>query len=362
MLIYHLADVHIGASPLRLKARIDFERLQFDLLKDIFESAVKDNTLAVIISGDLFDTNEVPDRLVEKTLRMMRESPLRFVILPGAGTPETPGHDSYFYEFSVYKRPIFSTLPPNITLLTPESPRIRIDKIGFYGGFAKTKEDSPLPRAQLYEDAEFHIAVVHGSLREDFEFFIPLEELKYKGYDYVALGHIHRFYEYDLGDGRKAAYPGTPLPLGFPKRDGESEGSYARVELEKGNVRVEKRKTGGLVFLRKTIESPEEMDRLMQRVDKQTLLHITCPESLAEKIEALKERSLYTEPCILPLREVPPILQDTLKRVKERKQREEPLKAEMWEEVYNMAVEYLSHSKGMKSLDVDEYMRSLNAD
>lgn len=357
MLIYHLADVHIGASPLKLKG-IDFEKLQFDVLKEIFESAVKDNALAVIISGDLFDSNEVPDRLVEDTLNLMRENPLRFIILPGAGTPETPGHDSYFYDFSVYKRPLFSTLPSNITLLTPENPKIKIERIGFYGGFAKTKQDSPLPQTPFYEDADFHIALIHGSIGEDFEFPIPLDELKHSSYDYVALGHIHKFHKYDLGDGRKAVYPGPPLPIGFPKRDGENEGSYVKIKRNE----IEKVSTGRLKFLKKTIESPEAMDRLIDRIDNHTLLHITCPESFIDKIEILKEKALYVEPCLLPLQKISPLLQHTLKRVKEKRKKEEPIKSEIWEEVYNMAVQYLSGSKGLKSLDVDEYMRSINAD
>jgi hypothetical protein len=64
---------------------------------------------AVLVSGDLFDSNNV-GKLLNDVQTIIRESGLKFYILPGAGERGISGHDA-LEPGSVYYRDSWSSVP-----------------------------------------------------------------------------------------------------------------------------------------------------------------------------------------------------------------------------------------------------------
>ena len=62
----------------------------------------------------------------------------------------------------------------------------------------------------LDEPEKINILITHGDLGESKYNHMNLNEIKSKGFDYVALGHIHK-----RDDSTNIVYPGSLISLGF---------------------------------------------------------------------------------------------------------------------------------------------------
>ncbi len=196
MKFIHTADIHLD-SPLKgLEAHEDSPveeirgatRRAFDNLIDL---AMEEKVDFILIAGDLYDGDwkdyNTGIFFVSRMGRLNRAG-IRVFIVSG-------NHDAA----SQITRAM--PLPDNVTLFSPRKPQsVKVDDLGViihgrsYASRAVTENlASQYPR----NDADyFNIGLLHTSLtgREGHENYAPctLDELKSKGYDYWALGHIHK--------------------------------------------------------------------------------------------------------------------------------------------------------------------------
>lgn len=185
MRFMHIADVHLGAAPDRgfLWAR-DRGREIWESFRRCIEDANKKKVDLLLIAGDLF--HRQPNMQELKEVNYLFSTLERTVVVLMAGN-----HD-YLTRGCAYL-----TFPWNenvICMFAPKCERVRLPelKTEIYG-FSYYRQEIPEP---LYDELEaeqndyFKILLAHGGDARH----IPInkEQLQGAGFDYVALGHIHK--------------------------------------------------------------------------------------------------------------------------------------------------------------------------
>lgn len=168
--LLHISDLHIGKpfTTFGEKGRV-LREAQLETFKKIIEIGQKEKVAGVLISGDLFDSNNV-GKILEEVQNLIRESGLRFYILPGAGEKGISGHDS-LVPGSVYYRESWKGIP-NAFIFKKEEGEVFYDLengIAFYGKPTRYGE-SPIPTLERHREAKYHVALAHGSIsfREEY--------------------------------------------------------------------------------------------------------------------------------------------------------------------------------------------------
>ncbi|HEX6970930.1 MAG TPA: DNA repair exonuclease [Limnochordia bacterium] len=241
--VLHLADLHLGWRPQALAGReAERQRERDSLLRRAVDWALRPSSevALVVIAGDLFDHHRPPEELVRAVLddlgRLTRAG-IELVTVPG-------NHDELTYHDSVYR--MHAAEWPGILIDGAQPARVATREIqgfachlygsAYVGGLTRT--DSPLERFPRTSDPGLHLAVFHGSLDPDAAHrSLPLrpEALSAAGYDYVALGHVHRHRQHPLGR-TVAVYPGAVEGRGF---DDPGVGHLTVVRLGDGPPRLE---------------------------------------------------------------------------------------------------------------------------
>lgn len=185
-LIFHAADLHIGARfeflPPDAAKRAVVQQLS--ALRDFLADADEHHADAVLIAGDLFDTPEVPKQLSQAVFSLLGACSAPIFLSPG-------NHDYYFP-----RSPYAQELPSNMTVFTDRilrpAPLADGNTIIWGAAFQDTKASIPLD-APL-DPHTVNICLVHGEIGGDGG-YNPIREdaAAASGFDYIALGHNHRF-------------------------------------------------------------------------------------------------------------------------------------------------------------------------
>jgi exonuclease SbcD len=216
--ILHTADWHLGsdfqsfADPAVREALKDRQAAIFSELRRAVDEKAVD---LVLIGGDLFDKPD-PSRLLTDWVRsQLSDLPCPVLLVAG-------NHDPFMVA-SHWENP----WPSNVKIAPADCLQtFDYEDLGvrvFAQSFADIYERQSLlnPEA-IVTDPKYPISIllVHGDIdresgRSDYN-PIPLESLRGRGLNYVALGHIHKAQEASLGyDDALWAYPGFPQGRGF---------------------------------------------------------------------------------------------------------------------------------------------------
>jgi DNA repair exonuclease SbcCD nuclease subunit len=228
---------------------------QMAAFRRAIDLALAEKVDAVLICGDLFDSNNQPRRSVENAaaeLRRLAERHIRTVIIPGT-------HDAYD-EGSIYRVFDLPALvgvdgaPDLVTLLTDERTTVSFADLDMtvHGRVFRTKRapQSPLagftPR-EAGAVTRWQVGMIHGALQipgkvEQDDVLFTEAEIAASGLDYLALGHWHSFLEGRAGS-TAWAYAGAPEAVAV---DQDGAGSVVLVNLDdaSGKVTLEARPVG----------------------------------------------------------------------------------------------------------------------
>ena len=266
--LLHTADIHLGArhADLGIQAAVQRER-QFAAFRATVDLAIAEGVDAVLIAGDLFDSNTQPRRSVERTaaeLRRLTDVAIRVVMIPGT-------HDVYDRAsvYRAYDLAAMAGLPPGsdrLVVLTPDRPEVvhgSLD-LAVHGFVFPTKRAprSPLAGFSAAADgrAHWHVGLIHGSLAisgktDTDEVVFTAGEIAASHLDYLALGHWHSVQRGRAG-GTAWAYSGAPEPVAI---DQDGAGSVLLVTLdERAGVRhvtLEERRVGRTRFDRLDVDA-----------------------------------------------------------------------------------------------------------
>lgn len=243
--ILHTADIHLGAkfSGLGNKGASQREQLR-TTFKNIIATAIDEGVNIVLVAGDLFDSNQQPQRnidLVIEQFNLLKENNIPVCLVPGT-------HDS-LDSSSVYRKVNFEERCPNLKVFADDNIYCKgypdLD-LTVYGkpNLSNRSYISPLGGLKPSTSSKFHVAMAHGSFHipektaEDDHVF-RLEEIQSSGMHYLALGHWHRVYA--CSEKPPAWYPGPPewIP------DQREKGAVLLVSLsDSGELKVEPKRLG----------------------------------------------------------------------------------------------------------------------
>ena len=232
MKIIHTGDIHLD-SPFTSLNPIEAEKRR-NALRAAFSSMIlyakTEKVDLFLICGDLFDDECVTKDTCLALCKEMASVPdCSFVITPG-------NHDPY-RENSPYKLVKF---PDNVYIFSsPDITKVEIGDTGvcIYGSayLSDTKDGYSLLKAPLIDKTKCNILMHHGDIDAVSSPYCPISsrQIEESGFDYIALGHIHKGTEINKLGSTHFAYCGCIEGRDF----GECGYKGAIVgEIEKGKI------------------------------------------------------------------------------------------------------------------------------
>ena len=215
MKFVHIADMHFDSPFVNLSDRDglgDLRRLeQRKVFRKIIEYIKENDIKYLFIAGDLYENEYVKRSTIEYINNLFKEIPDTFVFIsPGNHDPIIK--NSYYSQFSWNS---------NVKIFNSNIEKIETEEANIYGyGFDDFYcVNSGIERIELEKNGKLNILEIHGTLDganiEDKQYnSMSQKMLLEKGFDYIAMGHIHKKY-YDSKGKQKIVYPGSTISLGF---------------------------------------------------------------------------------------------------------------------------------------------------
>ena len=236
--VLHIADVHLGGDGYgNAQEQAVYRERGRRVFRCIVDRALTDEVDLLLIAGDLFDHNRVPDETVTFVRAELDRLRQFVVILPG-------NHDCLCAK-SIYDRHDFSAGARHVHVIRRlDGETIDLPELGVAVWGRAMEEHAPAFSPLAYipgrDDRRWCLAMGHGFFyderqRPDRSSPIFADEVRDAGWDYVALGHQH--VRTDVSQGRVTAwYAGTPL---VEWRDGSPKGAVLRIDFsETDGIRV----------------------------------------------------------------------------------------------------------------------------
>ena len=206
--IIHTADLHLGSARTGVKnGRIEIENTFYKIINLCKTECVD----FLLIAGDLFDSPYQEN--AENVISAMAQIPdTTIAIAPGNHDPACPG--------SIYLRYKF---PDNVVVFQGFGEHIDFPEknVRLYGGgFTDRFEKISLMRSFDTPSSDFiNICILHADFVPESTASeynpITASQVEASGFDYLALGHIHKRSEIQKLGKTHFAYPGCPDGMGF---------------------------------------------------------------------------------------------------------------------------------------------------
>ena len=215
MKFVHMADMHFDTSFTLLtnKAGLGDKRRQDQrLIFNKIINYIKENESPFLfIAGDFYEHEYIRQSTIEYINNLFKEIPNTHIFI-------TPGNHDPFLKNSFYNK---FNWAENVHIFGPQISCISIGDVNIYGyGFDDFYYKNPAINSfELEDKSKINVLITHGSLDggyDDERVYNPMSEkvLREKGFDYIALGHIHKLYYNDY-EGQRITYPGSTISLGF---------------------------------------------------------------------------------------------------------------------------------------------------
>ena len=274
MRFVHIADMHFDMQFKMLSDKIGIgEQRRYDqrvILRKIINYIKENNIKYFFIAGDLYENQYIRTSTIEYINKLFLEiDDTQIFIAPGNHDPLLK--NSYYNNFLWNK---------NVHIFGPKFERIETDNIDIYGyGFDDFYcSNLNFNDLKISNPNKINILVIHGTLDganlEDMQYnSMSTRMLQEKGFDYVALGHIHKN---NFKNNGKIIYPGSTIAMGF---DELGEHGMVTGEISKLGNKLEFIKLDELEFKKQELDCTE----------------LNSIEEIIEKINSinLEENKLY---------------------------------------------------------------------
>ncbi|EHZ1694279.1 exonuclease SbcCD subunit D [Listeria monocytogenes] len=258
----HMADLHldspfIGLSTLPQPFFSAIQESTFQSLERITAVAIKEAVDFVLIAGDIYDSEDQSVRAQARFAKEMKR-------LEAANIPVFMIHGNHDF---IEKHKEKLALPSNVHVFS-EQVEVMSHKtatgvsVNIYG-FSYNERHIRSSRVGEYKiqgDADFHIALLHGSevsSSEEHDVYAPfrVQEISRKGFDYWALGHIHK--RQLLAESPSIYYPGN-IQGRNRKESGEKGASI--VTLSEASTTIDFIGTSPIIWEEAVITLPENSE------------------------------------------------------------------------------------------------------
>ena len=310
MRFIHMADIHFDSPFTVLASRNNLANIRRLEQREAFKKAIEyikvEKIPFLFISGDLYEQEYIRESTIEYINNLFKTIPeTRIFISPGNHDPFLS--NSFYNTFNWNK---------NVTIFNSEIKIIETEEADIYGfGFTDFYcENSRIEEIKLKNKNKINILITHGALDAsktlDMQ-YNPLNSNKLKeiGFDYIALGHIHKAnYENNKNN---FIYPGSLISFGF---DELGEHGFLDIKINKNNSeiknKIEENKINNLEIKNKIeknkINNLEEKNyekdkieikflRADERKFEEESIDISSIKSEEELIEKLDEMNLEEE-------------------------------------------------------------------
>lgn len=231
----HMADMHIDAPFKTLADGSGFGKLrrieQRQILKKLIEIIKCEKITLLFISGDFYEHQYIRLNTIEYINELFKEIPKTKIFI-------SPGNHDPLIKNSMYNN---FNWADNVYIFNNEIKCYEFEDVDIYGfGFTDFYcVNSGLENIKLKNPNKINILITHGSIDTSLTLekqYNPINSKKISqiGFDYVALGHIHKA-SYSNED--VFIYPGSINSFGF---DELGPHGVLNVKMEKNNNDVKK--------------------------------------------------------------------------------------------------------------------------
>lgn len=234
MKFVHIADTHFDMPFRTLSDRANLGEVrrvdQRKAFKKMIEYIKNNKIEYLFIAGDLYENDYVRESTITYINNLFKEIPeTKIYITPGNHDPYLT--NSYYSTFEWCE---------NVKIFTQKIETVENEDCIIYGyGFEDFYlASSEIDSIKLDNKEKINILITHGNLdgsdKTPKEYNnISSKKLKEIGFDYVALGHIHKR---NLEENTNIVYPGSTISLGF-----DELGSHGMIvgTIENGKVETE---------------------------------------------------------------------------------------------------------------------------
>ena len=276
MKFVHIADMHFDSPFVNLSNKEYMGELRRLEQRKVFKKMIdyiKDNNIEYLfISGDLYEHKYIKQSTIEYINKLFQEIPDTKIYI-------APGNHDPFLKNSYYSKFNWSN---NVKIFTNSIEKIENENVNIYGyGFTDFYcENSGIENIEIDDKEKLNILVIHGALDssniEDRQ-YNPIKKnmLKAKGFDYVALGHIHKM-DYNTEENQKIVYPGSTISLGFDElgKHGMIVGEFKEKELNLNFVPLDEKEYKVIQLDITNMNSKEELIEKIENVDIKENEHI----------------------------------------------------------------------------------------
>ena len=232
MKFVHIADMHFDTTFESLKENLGEKRrlAQREIFSKMIEYIKTNKIPYLFISGDLYEEKYIRETTIQYINNKFKEiAETKIFIAPG-------NHDP-FLKNSYYNSYNWAS---NVKIFSNKIEKMSFKDVDIYGyGFNEMYgKTNDLDELQIENKEKINILIMHATLDGSLTLektYNPVTRklLKSKGFDYVALGHIHKN---NLEENSNIVYPGSMISLGF-----DELGNHGMVvgEVTKENLKVE---------------------------------------------------------------------------------------------------------------------------
>ncbi len=231
MKMIHCADLHLDSKmnanldPLRAKERKGELLRTFERMIDF---AAKNDVSAILIAGDLFDTKNISATARNCVLKNIEtQNKITFYYLKG-------NHDNDNFLSNL------NEIPQNLKLFDKTWTHYEVGDRIVISGIELSNENAASAYTALIPDTgKINIVMLHGqeskAKAKDKAEVINLKDLRNKGIDYLALGHIHMHKVNRLDERAEYCYPGCLEGRGF---DEVGEHGFVLLDIDEKTGKV----------------------------------------------------------------------------------------------------------------------------
>ena len=264
MKFVHIADMHFDSpfATLSDKGNLGEQRRieQRRIFKKVIEYIKENEIQYLFISGDLYEHKYIRKSTIEYINNLFKEiENTKIFIAPGNHDPILK--KSYYSNFLWNK---------NVYIFNSKIEKISTEDADIYGfGFDDFYcTNSGVENLIIENPEKLNILIIHGTLNG-----ANLEEMQYnsmsssmlenKGFDYVALGHIHKN---NFSTNGKIIYPGSTISLGF---DELGEHGMVVGEINKNENELKFIKLDATEYVEKEINCTEinSIEELIEKIN-----------------------------------------------------------------------------------------------
>ena len=244
MKFVHIADMHFDTPFTLLSDKADLGEIRRVDQRKAFKKMIEyinDNKIPYLfIAGDFYDHEYIR----ESTINFINDC---FKQIPNTKIYITPGNHDPFLKNSYYNKYKWND---NVTIFKSNIEKYEDENICIYGfGFEDFyMKNTKINEIKVEDNSKINILITHGSIDGGYGYdndkvYNPMSsrDLKQLGFDYIALGHIHKR---NLSEDNKTIiYPGSTVSLGFDElgEHGMIVGDINKDKLEIEFVRLDEK-------------------------------------------------------------------------------------------------------------------------